>query len=192
MQRIIQYLLVAIKLQIEAEYQNRHQSQHTNQQNIQEATTPLLTAPTNSTLLSDSTTITPQKICHADKCWRNLCSGCLLESTGKRKTTTVESEILEMNTPNHILSPIFNHLTEPISIKELLQHLQHLPTMIHNKRDDSIFGVIRYIANSLDIRLTNATVCSIVESMSLVPAMRRKMVPGNLFYAGVSIQKLIK
>ena len=85
----------------------------------------------------------------------------------------METEILEANTPNHILAPLINCLTEPISIKEFRQHLQHLPTLNHNKRDDSIFGVIRYIANSLGIRLSNATACSIDESMSLVQAREK-------------------
>ena len=40
--------------------------------------------------------------------------------------------------------------------------------MNQNNRDDSIFGVIRYVANSFGLCLNNATVGSIDEPMSLI------------------------
>ena len=139
----------------------------------------------NDTLATDITNSSPQKICYADKCRillakgilenpvpcaknRNLCQGCILERTRKRKTATVEIEILEANTPNHILAPILDHILTPTSIKEVRRKLNHLPTLNHNNCDDSIFGVLRYVANSLGLRLNNATSGSIEEPMNSI------------------------
>jgi len=97
---------------------------------------------------------------------RNLCPGCIIEGTRQRKTATVESEILEANTPNNILAPLLEYTKTPVSIKQLRLALRHLPTMNTSKRDDSIYGVVRYIANSFGFRLSNATAGTIDEPIS--------------------------
>mmetsp|Transcript_28434 Transcript_28434/g.40756 ORF Transcript_28434/g.40756 Transcript_28434/m.40756 type:complete len:191 (+) Transcript_28434:3135-3707(+) len=138
----------------------------------------------NSTTTPENATSTPLKLCYANKCrillakgilrapvacakGRNICPGCIIEGTRQRKTATAEIEIMEANTPNQVLAPILDSMITPISIKQLRQLLQHLPTMNFTKRDDSIFGVIRYIANSLGLRLTNAPAGSIDETLLL-------------------------
>jgi len=139
----------------------------------------------NSTTTPENATSTPLKLCYANKCrillakgilrapvacakGRNICPGCIIEGTRQRKTATAEIEIMEANTPNQVLAPILDSMITPISIKQLRQLLQHLPTMNFTKRDDSIFGVIRYIANSLGLRLTNAPAGSIDETLTSI------------------------
>jgi hypothetical protein len=102
-----------------------------------------------------------------------MCPGCILEAARQRKTYVVESEMMEANTANNILVPMLEYITTPVSIKILRKNLQHLPTLQQHKRDDSIFGVIRYIANSLGFRLNNATAGSIDEPMSLLQAREK-------------------
>lgn len=193
MPRIIQYLLAAIKLQIENDCLLRQQTQQTSPtiQQIDHEPSMSLPVPTaTNTLATDTCTSSPQKLCYADKCrvliakgilqhpipcakGRNLCPGCIIECTRQRKTATIEGEILETNTPNHILAPFLDHLTISINIKELRCKLQHLPTMNQNKRDDCIFGVIRYVANSLGLCLNNATASSIDEPMCSTQVKQR-------------------
>jgi hypothetical protein len=183
-QRIIQYLLAAIKLQIETDCAQRQQTLDAND-GEQESRTSLHTSAAKSTTTQVNNNSIPPKLCHANKCrillakgilrtsipcakGRNMCPGCIIEGTRQRKTATAEIEILEANTPNHILATILDYTTTAVSIKKLRQSLQHLPTMNYTKHDDSIFGVVRYLANSLGLRLNNATAGSIDEPMTLV------------------------
>jgi len=123
-----------------------------------------------------------QKICHANRCrlllakgllrkpmqcakGRNMCSGCICESTRHRKIATLELEILEATATNEVLAPLLAFIKTPVSIKMLRQALKHLPTMNYNKRDDSIFGVARYLANTLGFSLSNAADGTIDEPM---------------------------
>ena len=72
---------------------------------------------------------------------------------------------MEANTPNSILEPLLEYTKTATTIKQLRQALQHLPTFNCNTRDDSIFGVVEYIASSFGFRLSNATAGTIDEPM---------------------------
>jgi hypothetical protein len=97
---------------------------------------------------------------------RHMCSGCICKGTCQRKVATLETEMLEANTSNLVLAPLLTFITTPISIKKFRQSLKHLPMMNYKKRDDSIFGAARYLANTLGIQIKNATTGTIDEVMS--------------------------
>lgn len=182
-QNIIQYLLVAIKQQIESDCKKRQETSNAN--NDLETTSSIAPSlpPTSTTSTEGIIAHTPQKLCHANKCRillakgilrspipcaknRNMCPGCIIETTRQRKTALAEAELLEATTEYNALAPMLDYITTPVSIKTLRKHLQYLPTLHQDKRDDSIFGVVRYLANSLGLRLNNATAASIDEPMS--------------------------
>jgi len=184
-QNIIQYLLVAIKQQIESDCKKRQETSNAN--NDLETTSSIAPSlpPTSTTSTEGIIAHTPQKLCHANKCRillakgilrspipcaknRNMCPGCIIETTRQRKTALAEAELLEATTEYNALAPMLDYITTPVSIKTLRKHLQYLPTLHQDKRDDSIFGVVRYLANSLGLRLNNATAASIDEPMSLL------------------------
>lgn len=124
-QRIIHYILAAIKLQIENDCKQRQLSTDTN--------TDLSEAPLPTPSTKSKPTNTPSlKICHAKNfakgilckpasCakGRNMRSGCISEGTCQQKVVTLEIEIMEANTPNLIFAPILDCISKAISIKKL-------------------------------------------------------------------------
>ena len=189
-QHIFQYLLVAIKLQIETDCQKRQEALSTNDEKEPELCSSIHSSSATSTPTAGSNDSTPRKLRYANKCQfllakgilrapvpcakgRNICPGCILESARQRKTAMVENDIIQAKTSNLILAPMLNYITTPVSIKELRSNLQYLPTLQPNRRDDSIFGVIRYLANSLGFRLSNATAESIDEAMNLLQVKKK-------------------
>jgi len=110
-QHIIQYLLVAIKLQIETDCQKRQEALSINGEKESELCSSVHSSSATSTPTAGSNDSTPRKLCYANKCrillakgilrapvpcakGRNICPGCILESARQRKTAMVENDII--------------------------------------------------------------------------------------------------
>ena len=121
-QHIIQYLLVAIKLQIETDCQKRQEALSTNDEKEPELCSSIHSSSATSTPTAGSNDSTPRKLRYANKCQfllakgilrapvpcakgRNICPGCILESARQRKTAMVENDIIQAKTSNLILIP---------------------------------------------------------------------------------------
>ena len=74
---IIQYLLVAIKLQIETDCQKHQETSNANDDTKPELSAALPMPPAGSTPASSNIISTPQKLCHANKCQILLAKGIL-------------------------------------------------------------------------------------------------------------------
>jgi hypothetical protein len=116
-------------------------------------------------------TVVPKKRCYAKKChllqakgiiqWpmlcvtgRNVCSGCISESTKLRRLDQLENEIMILMVENSSLAPLLQFRTEYTSIKTFWKILSCLPTLFNNKRrNDHIFGAARYLANTQGIKV---------------------------------------
>jgi len=87
---------------------------------------------------------------------KNMCSGCISESIRQKKTAQLERDILVDISPNSKLAPLLLHKTIPISLRNLKTMMKYLPTLQNNcSRDDHMYGAIRYLANTLGIKLEN-------------------------------------
>ena len=141
-QCIIQYLLAAIKLQLEEEDAERQQAP-SNQESANSGPLP------KAIKITKNKESTP-KMCHANKCRlllakgiirrpmicaksRHMCSGCICEETRQRKAATLELELMETSTSNPTLAPMIQFLSQPISIKNFRKLFKHLPTMNYKK-----------------------------------------------------------
>jgi hypothetical protein len=115
-----------------------------------------------------------QRICYASKCRllqaqgclprpllcapnKNMCAGCLSESSHHKKTLQLEKELLMDVSPYITLAPLLAYRTSQISPRELRNRLQHLPTIGNNKgRDDALYGATRYTANTFGFNIDSA------------------------------------
>lgn len=93
-----------------------------------------------------------------------MCSGCINENLRHRKELQIENKILNSNATNETLAPIIHHTTTPTELKRVRKLLSHLPSFNNIKRDDHIYGVTRYIANSLGIIIKDSSASELIDA----------------------------
>jgi hypothetical protein len=95
---------------------------------------------------------------------RNTCSGCSQELARHQKTLQLEKELQANAVDNDILAPLLQYRTKLISIKAFRKLLSALPTFNSKTRDDYIFRVARYLANTLGILIQNTPSYNLIDS----------------------------
>jgi hypothetical protein len=92
-----------------------------------------------------------------------MCSGCLNESLRQKRVLQIEKEILSNTSTNDTWIPLLDWIYTPITLTSLCQLLQHISIYKVRKRDDHIYGAMRYLANSLGISICNVNSSDLID-----------------------------
>ena len=112
---------------------------------------------------------------------KSTCSGCHNESLCHRKVKRIEHEILLSTAPNDAIAPLLHWVHTPVSLRNLRQHLQHLPTFTKKHRDDHLYGATRYLANTLGIIICEQNSSNLID-IPLSPNEKKQLWRTALFH----------
>jgi len=134
--------------------ENADQDQHHDSQNLQSTQSHICYA-SKCRLLHAQGILFKAMYCTNNK---NMYSGCYSESLRQKMTTKMEQEILCNLSPNITLAPLLQYLNHTTSLQHFWQLMGYLNKFqTHNRRNDYIYGTVRYMANTLGINILDTS-----------------------------------
>lgn len=178
LQKIIKMLIASMKQKLTAAEKRLDDDQNTNatDTNADNLSThrPIIQSPPS--------TVQPLlRVCHAYKCRilkakgilrrnmfctnnKNMCSGCINESSRHSKTLRLEEALLSDNSSNSTLAPLLAMIETGTTLKQIRSIYQHIPIFATKKRDDHLSGATRYLTHTMGFHMTDSISHDIIDA----------------------------